>query len=145
MKIYADYKFYTDVYGGEMKEAAFNKAALVASQYIRSVTINKSDGFDGEELKYATCEIADIRGSLDVTAGDKDAVYGQSGKEIRSVSNAGFSVTYTAEGTDGETTEELFGRKAYAALRKWLLPTGLLNPGIKRYCEVCCKDGYVIR
>lgn len=144
MKVYADYRFYTDIYCGNMKEADFTRAALSASQHIRSATLNRSDSYEGDELKYATCEIADIYNSLSRGASTGDG-YTQPGKEVRSVSNAGFSVTYTAQGTDGETIEELFGRKAYAALRKWLLPTGLLSPKIKQHCEVCCQNGYVVR
>ena len=106
--------------------------------------MNKSDDYDGDELKYAACEIADIYGSMSQGSAESGA-YDTAGKEIRSVSNAGFSVTYTAEGTDGETVEELMSRKAYVALRKWLLPTGLLNPSVKRRCERRCSDGCVIR
>lgn len=133
MDAYVDYTFYTDIYGGDMNEAAFNRAALSASQYIRSVTMNKSDDYEGDEMKYATCELADIYGNVAQTS--TGGTYAQPGKEVRSVSNAGFSVTYTAEGADGETSEALINRKAYAALRKWLLPTGLLNPKVGWQCE----------
>lgn len=135
MKAYADYEFYADIYRGNLDKAVFNKAVLSASQYIRGATMGKSDSYDGDELKYVACEIAELQSSGSNNQDDA-SVYSQDGREIKSVSNAGFSVTYTTEGVDGETAEDLINRKSYAALKKWLMPTGLLNPKVNT--RRCC-------
>ena len=135
MKAYADYEFYANTYRGTLDKAVFNKAVLSASQYIRGATMGKSDSYDGDELRYAACEIAELQNS---GADNRDgvSVYSQDGREIKSVNNAGFSVTYTTEGVDGETAEDLINRKSYAILKKWLVPTGLLNPKVNT--RRCC-------
>lgn len=138
MNIYVDYNFYKSEYGGKLEEAAFNKAALLATQYIRSITLLKADNYSGVELKYAVCEISELYAKDSDNFSDA-SMAAQSGKEIKSISNAGFSVTYTSEGKEGETSETLINRKAYAILKKWLLTTGLLNPVVNK-CN--CGDCY---
>ena len=123
MQAYADYTFYADIYHGEMEEADFERHALSASQYIRNITHGKSDGYDGDELKYAVCESSDVLYELDQKMGA-----GSSG-EKKSESTDGYSVSYVVEGKDGETVLELAGRKIGNIIRKWLLPTGLLYAG----------------
>lgn len=135
MKAYADYTFYADTYGGTLDKAVFNKAVLSASQYIRGATMGKSDSYDGDELKYAACEIAELQSGESDNQGSI-SMYSQNGREVKSVSNAGFSVTYTTEGADGETAEDLINRKSYAILKKWLMSTGLLNPRVNTWR--CC-------
>ena len=106
MQAYADYTFYADIYHGEMEEADFERHALSASQYIRNITHGKSDGYDGDELKYATCESADT-----IFSGGQAP--SNSSKEKKSENTDGYSVTYVTEGKDGETSEELVERKVY--------------------------------
>lgn len=123
MQAYADYAFYTNTYHGEMEEADFEQNALSASQYIRYLTMGKSDGYEGDELKYATCEAADVLHALSQGldgAGEK-----------KSESTDGYSVSYVTQSRDGETSEELANRKITEAIRKWLLPTGLLYAGVR--------------
>lgn len=123
MKIYADYGFYVEQYKGSIIDAEnFEEAILSASQYIRYLTLNRSDSYLGEEVKYAACAVADVY----------HAVYSSSsiagmGGSVKSENNDGYSVSYVVEGNDGETKEQLFRRKAYEAMRKWLICTGLLN------------------
>ena len=53
MKIYADYEFYRNTYQGKLAEENFGGLAIRATQYIRYVTLNRSDQYEGDELKYA--------------------------------------------------------------------------------------------
>lgn len=123
MKCYADYPFYTDQYHGRMDKADFQRHILTASQYIRYLTRGRSDEYEGDELKYATCESA-------------DALYLASKSlsgpgEKKSENTDGYSVSYVTQGKDGETIEELSNRKMNGVIRKWLLPTGLLYAGAR--------------
>lgn len=124
MKSYADYTFYKERYGGTQDEADFEQNAMSASQYIRNITHGKSDGYDGDELKYATCESADALFSMSQASGN-------SYREKKSENTDGYSVTYVVEGRDGETLEELTERKVYGIVRKWILSTGLLYAGAR--------------
>lgn len=123
MTSYADYTFYTETYGGMMSEADFERYSLSASQYIRTSTHGRSDSYDGEELKYAVCESADVLYGLNETE--------NSHGEIKSENTDGYSVTYIVEGKDGETAEGLAGRKIGGIIRKWLSTTGLLYAGAR--------------
>lgn len=133
MRVYVDYDFYKEQ-GGTMDESAFDRAALKASAYIRSITLGRSDNYVGDELKYATCEVANVF----------NVVFTQSEEQIgaiKSENNDGYSVTYVSEMTEGETREALFRRKAYDAARSWLLGTGLLNRKVGNcYCGGDCCD-----
>lgn len=117
MKIYADYEFYRNTYQGKLAEENFGGLAIRATQYIRYVTLNRSDQYEGDELKYAMCEVADIYARSDE----------KSGRTVLSENVDGYSISYAAEGAAGETTEHTWDKKAYQVLRKWLLQTGLLN------------------
>ena len=123
MKLYADYEFYVTEYRGNEGEIEnFERAIVHASQYIRHVTLGKSDNYSGEELKYASCALVDAYLSAYKLSGDEDAA-GQK----KSENTDGYSVSYVTETIDGESSEELFKRKAYPIARQWLLGTGLLS------------------
>lgn len=133
MKGYADYNFYEGVYHGDMDETDFSRNVLSASQYIRYLTHGRSDGYEGDELKYAACEAADILYS----SYQKEA--GGTG-EKKSENTDGYSVSYVTQAKDGETGEELANRKMSGAIRKWLLPTGLLYAGVRCGHAYKCRD-----
>lgn len=134
MRVYVDYDFYKGQ-GGTMDESVFDRAALKASTYIRSITLGRSDGYVGDELKYAACEVADV---FNVIFAQSDEQIGA----IKSENNDGYSVTYVNEIAEGETREALFRRKAYDAVRSWLLGTGLLNRKVRSCCcgGDCCDN-----
>ena len=90
MQAYADYTFYTDTYHGEMDEPDFERNALSASQYIRCLTHGQSDGYEGDELKYAACEAADI-----LYASYQETADGAWGK--KSENTDGYSVSYVTQ------------------------------------------------
>ncbi len=130
MKVYADYEFYKNAYGGGMDEELFAPLLVRASQYIRYVTMNRSEQYEGDEVKYAVCEVADVYGRFDTKLG----------RMIRSENTDGYSVAYAAEGTTRETAEQTRDRKALQAARKWLLPVGLLDRRIECRRERCRHD-----
>lgn len=123
MKCYADYPFYTDRYRGRMDEADFQHHILTASQYIRYLTRGRADEYEGDELKYAACE------SADVLYAASQSLSGPG--EKKSENTDGYSVSYVTQGKDGETSEELSNRKMNGVIRKWLLPIGLLYAGAR--------------
>lgn len=123
MKCYADYPFYTAEYHGEMDEADFQRHILTASQYIKYMTMGRADEYEGDELKYAACESADILYSASQSLSESG--------EKKSENTDGYSVSYVTQGKDGETSEELSNRKMSGAIRKWLIPTGLLYAGVR--------------
>ena len=115
MRNYADYAFYLGKYSGELDERAVNSVIAEASQYIRNVTLKKSDGYGGEEVKYAACAVCDVFG------------VSENSLLVSSENTDGYSVSYVGQGRSGETIEQLRNRKAYAAARIWLAGTGLLS------------------
>lgn len=123
MKCYADYSFYKDEYHGRMDEADFKRYILTASQYIRYLTRGRADEYEGDELKYAACESADVLYSASQSISEAG--------EKKSENTDGYSVSYVTQGKDGETREELSNRKMSGVIRKWLLPTGLLYAGAR--------------
>ncbi len=135
MKAYADYNFYAGTYCGKMEEDDFNRQILTASQYIRYLTMGASDNYDGEELKYAACSAADLYYSASVSTNKPSS---RNTGTVKSENNDGYSVTFVTEGKDGETKEELTGRKVYSEIRKWLLPTGLLRRKVRCVHDYQC-------
>lgn len=112
---YTDYKFYAENYRGDMDKNSFDHCILMASQYIRHITSGRADEYNGDELKFAACEVADIYHRY------------ESGQRVQSENNDGYSVSYASEGETGESTEQIRDKKSYQAVRKWLLASGLLN------------------
>lgn len=122
MKIYADYQFYIDSYKGKVEESDFNQAIIHASQYIRYITMGRSDNFDGIELKYASCALVDAY----ISAYKLSSGNNSTGQK-KSENTDGYSVSYVTQTKDGESAEELFKRKAYPLIKQWLITTGLLS------------------
>lgn len=123
MNVYADICFYLDRYlGKEIPFEKYEKAALVASQYIRKITLGRSDDYVGDEVKYATCAVIEAYAeTYNLTGGNNSA------GQIKSESTDGYSVSYVSQIKEGESKEELFRRKAYLAAYDWLQGTGLLD------------------
>lgn len=125
MEVYAGYDFYVEKYGGkEIKEEDFSAASLHATQYIKYITLARSEKYNGEELQYATCAVADAYNA--VFNHQESAGIGK-----KSETTDGYSVSYVVQGKDGESQEELFRRKAYEVAKYWLANTGLLD---RRVC-----------
>ena len=128
MKTYADYAFFIEQYGGAMDEESFRKAIIGASQYIRYITMNRSDNTDAEEIKYAACAVADVYYSTIIAEQSGKG----SGKKSENID--GYSVTYITDRADGETVESVFKKKAYETVKPWLVPLRLLYKGVRHKC-----------
>lgn len=140
--MYVDFAFYAEEYGGDkIPEDGFRAAASKAETYIRALTYPNGDIFAKEDgrVKLAVCAAA-------------EAVF-QSGKQnspgtagIKSETNDGYSIAYVTEAQDGQTAEEILQRKAAAAVRPYLLPTGWLSRRTRTggCCDACADCGHYI-
>ena len=111
--VYADYGYYTDSYGGTLiAESAFTRLACLASAYIDSLTFGNAakDTEHAEQIKTACCALAEEYGRQD------------SGGEVASVNNDGYSESYVAS---GKTPDQRLRDTAMLILA----PTGLLYGG----------------
>lgn len=129
--MYVDYAYYASEYGGEIiPKEKFSGYERRAEAYIRKITYVRGDIFSMESdmVKDAVCAVADVYCSYD----QKQASAGM----VKSENNDGYSVTYVTEQTDGQTTEEVLRKKAYAAASAYLLPTGWLSRKVG-----CCYVG----
>lgn len=123
MDAYADYEFYIINYRGKaVSETDFPVAALNATQFIRMLTVGRSDRYEGDEIKYATCAAAEAYAQTFRLSESETQT-----AEISSENTDGYSVSYVSQRQSGETQEALFKRKAYDAVRAWLSGTGLLS------------------
>lgn len=121
MKVYACYDFYVQEYGRDMTEEEFNRYVKEASAYIRRITLKRSDDSCCEELKYATCAVAEAYCSFDKA--------NPNGKIVTSEHNDGFSQSFASMGRG--SIGRLRDSAAYDACRKWLANTGLLSRRIR--------------
>lgn len=128
--MYVDYEYYTDTFCGKLDQDTFLVAERAAEAYIRYLTFPNGNIFatEDETVKNAVCA---------ATEAYQEAAQAASGGNgpVKSETNDGYSVTYAAQGVDGETTEQLCNRKMYEAVRVYLLPTGWLRRKVG-----CCSD-----
>lgn len=134
--MYVDFAYYKTVCNGDMSEAEFESYEKQAEAYIRYLTYINGDIFatESDPVKMAVCTAADV-----IRNCDKETASGQG--KIKSESNDGYSVSYAAEMTDGETAAMLARRRVYQAVRVYLLPTGWLSrrvPGNSAGCGGGC-------
>lgn len=122
--MYVDYAYYSNEYGGELEEKDFRKASRWAEAYIRSLTCAKGDIFSAQNdmVKDAVCVTAET-----YTAFWKERAEGGA---IKTEHNDGYVVTYVTEQEDGQLAEDVLKKKAYRAVRAYLLPTGWLSRGM---------------
>lgn len=109
---YADYTYYTDIYGGQLTERSFNSFASRASAFVDFVTFNraKSTTIYEDEVKMATCAVID---ALNTSS---------KGNKV-SENNDGLSVTYNTLGQKGQD------QGCYDAAKIYLAMTGLMFKG----------------
>lgn len=86
------------------------------------LTVGRSDRYEGDEIKYATCAAAEAYAQAFRLSESETQT-----AEISSENTDGYSVSYVSQRQSGETQEALFKRKAYDAVRAWLSGTGLLS------------------
>lgn len=90
----ADYQYYSDVYKGSMAEDDFNRNILTVSAYLDKVTFGRIEARIadlGDDIKHVACLCADEAKAL------SDA--GVDGRKVASVSNDGYSVSFTDSGS----------------------------------------------
>lgn len=136
--MYVNYEYYQVEYGGQMPEEQFAPSVRKAESYIRYLTSLNGDIFAvfNDMVKDAVCAVADVYYEAQVEK-EKQARDGRVGR-IKSENNDGYSVTYVSEQIDGQVSEEVVKKKAYAAAYPYLLPTGWLSRKVRCNCADEC-------
>lgn len=125
MNLYADYEYYTSTYKGNLPKEEFEKSIMKASAYVRRITFGRADdNTEMDEVKIAACAVCDL------IANDEKVRSKHSGRAVTSENTDGYSVSYESGG-NGETADELLGRKIFDTLELYLMPTGLLYMGVE--------------
>lgn len=117
---YIDYDFYKNHSVSPIDENAFSLYELDAEYYLKEKTLGKSDSYNGEELKLATCKVVDSLYKY-----DNDETYIKADKGITSEKVGEYSVSYGG-------SSDLESKKANELnniLIKYLALTGLLYKG----------------
>lgn len=125
--MYVDYKYYREVYGGGLSEAAFKAAEPKAEAELRYLTYINGDVFEKTDpaIQNALCAAIDL---VDAAAQDASASQGTAGAAgIKSESNDGYSVTYISDAQEGQTAAQALRTRITEAVRVYLLPTGWLS------------------
>lgn len=118
-----DYTYYTDTYKGDkISEKQWNSCSRNAAAYLDVLTLGRAASSLPDDLldlcKMAICGMAEIY-----------AEQGESVGELASVTNGGYTETYSQT---GKTLKE----KAKDAAYLWLANTGLCYRGVDAPC--CC-------
>lgn len=125
MILYADYEYYTTTYKGSLSKEEFEKSIMKSSAYVRRITFGRADeNKELDEVKLAACAVCDL------IANDEKVRSKYSGRVVTSENTDGYSVSYESGG-NGETADDLLGRKIFDTLELYLMPTGLLYMGVE--------------
>lgn len=111
--MYVDYEYYSDVYGGKVKENNFVNLEIKASIILNYYTFNRVKEVT-ENIKLAICELIDF-----MYIDEKNE-----GKEIESESVGSYSVKYQKKSVYAKQREQK------KILNKYLGHTNLLYRGI---------------
>lgn len=109
---YADYTYYTDVYGGQLTQQIFSSLAPRAAAFVDLVTFNRAKTTTTyiDQVKMANCAVV-------------DALHAASQGNKVSENNDGLSVTYSTLGQKGQD------QSCYDAAKIYLAMTGLMFKG----------------
>lgn len=125
MILYADHEYYTTTYKGSLSKEEFEKSIMKSSAYVRRITFGRADeNKELDEVKLAACAVCDL------IANDEKVRSKHSGRVVTSENTDGYSVSYESGG-NGETADDLLGRKIFDTLELYLMPTGLLYMGVE--------------
>ena len=125
MILYADYEYYTTTYKGSLSKEEFEKSIMKSSAYVSSPSFGRADANkELDEVKLAACAVCDL------IANDEKVRSKHSGRVVTSENTDGYSVSYESGG-NGETADDLLGRKIFDTLELYLMPTGLLYMGVE--------------
>lgn len=134
--MYADYKYYTEVYGGDASEDEFRRYAARASAYIDYYTFGRAQAcpqLDG--VKMACCALAELYCQIETAK--KTAAAGiarslSSDGEIKSETVGSYSVTYEGGAESASKAAKLAAESEQMladTARRYLAGTGLLYRG----------------
>lgn len=111
---YADYTYYTDVFGGtRLSQQEFNSCCEKAQSYIDYITLGRASQNLSGEVKNAVC------------AATEEICKAGFAHGIKSEHTDGYSVTYSNEFSQKSEISRI-----YEAVRIYLEPTGLLYCGM---------------
>lgn len=123
--IYADYQYYTDFFKGKLIPAEdFDHAAMLATQYIDTVTFGRIGLNVTDVVKNACCAAAEIYYKCDMS----EAALEAAGKSAEKTGD--YSVTYAKSDFSYNSRDKQLSRD----VRLWLGSTGLMYRGL--------TDGY---
>lgn len=121
MTPYADYAFYTESFLGKSIPAEeFGHYALLATQYINSITFDRIVGEPIEAVKMACCAVAE--NYFSAAQGSVKAASGIASEKVGS-----YSVSYA---TPSKETAQVAENQLYNAAKLWLGNTGLMYRGV---------------
>lgn len=122
---YVDYDYYQMNFRSNIIPwESFDNMSLQASIFIRDITFNRIDENNiTDDTKDAVCAVCDI------IYKDQQELKMTSGRDIKSESTDGYSVTYITDRSDGESHDDVLRRKMYMAARPYLIHTGMLYRG----------------
>lgn len=134
MTNYTDYKFYSEIYKGNMPESDFDKLVIRASYEVRKNIFNRDITGYEDEVQLATCSVADILLKIEqieqkqsklISNEKEDRILAS--EQVADVSRT-FANTTNVKDLDVEISNQK--EKIREELRKYLLMTGLLYRGI---------------
>lgn len=110
--MYIDYEYYSNVYGGKVKEEDFSRLEIKAAGILNYYTFNRIEEVT-ENIKMAMCELIDNINEYDQ----------KEGKEISSETVGSYSVSYS------DKFKVSNKRKQKSIIIKWL-PSSLVYRGV---------------
>lgn len=131
MKNYTDYDFYKNTYMGNMPETDFDKLVIRASLEVRNAILNKDITGHEEEVRMATCSVADILNEINKIKQKKQKLMSSekadriiASEQVADVSRS-FANVNNIKDLDSEISN--LENNIYIQIEKYLFYTGLLN------------------
>lgn len=127
------FDFYVNEYGGKIisDELELKQPVLKANTYLKNLMRREPQDDTLELVQMCLCEAAEAIYQEEC----RKAEHG--GREVRSESTDGYSVTYATEAEDGKIATNSLQKKVYAIIRRYLSHTGLLYTGVNCNAHKC--------
>ncbi len=124
------YEFYQTSYGGCLiPEGDWKRTVRKAESYLASILHRTPAENQAELVQLALCESAELAWQ------DEKQRSEHGGRQVKSESTDGYSVTYAADGGSSDGDGDFLARRIYACLRRYLGHTGLLYAGVDTYAD----------
>lgn len=132
MTPYVDYKFYLNVYRGDMPTADFNKLITKASAEVQKNIFNRDVTNYKYEVQMATCSVIDILFKIKKLEDRKDKLISSTNKIVSSESVGDLSRTFANTSNLNDLEQEISNQKTKIKeeIGLYLLHTGLLYRGV---------------